>query len=203
MATSPLPRFQQDFFKVCGLIRSFLFFMAKTKAQKQETLTRLQDGFANAKSIVFVAFDGTTVQQVTSLRQKCEKDQVEYVVAKKTLMNLALKQAGYADVDTTSMPGSVAVAFSAQDEVLPVKLLAEMGKTVEALKLVGGIVDKKSVDVAMLKQLATLPSKQELLAKVVGSIASPLSGFVRVLAGPSRSFVCVLKALSEKKAKAV
>jgi len=173
--------------------------MAKTKEQKKRDITKIADLFQQAKATVFVDYKGLSVNEVEKLRKELRKNQVDYLVAKKTLTNIALEKAGIKDVDAKKMEGQLALAFSQEDEVTPAKLLYIFSQEHEALKLLGGFLEGKFQDNAQVTALAQLPSKQELLAKAVGSLQAPLSGLVNVLQGNLRSLVYVLKAISEAK----
>jgi len=176
--------------------------MAVTKAQKDEILKKLEENFAKAKAVYFAQNKGLAVKKVTDLRKKLHKEGVELVVAKKTLMKLAAKKNNLPDLSDEMMEGPIAAAFSFQDVIIPAKVLYDFSKENENLQLLGGVVEGKLLSKAEAKQLATLPSRQELLAKLVGSMKSPISGFHGVLAGVLRKLVYSLKAIHDKKAAA-
>lgn len=173
--------------------------MAKTKEQKKKTMEGLEDKFSRIKSAVFVNFTGLNVKDATALRRVLKKENVDYGVAKKTLLKLALEKTGHEGIEPKKFDGEIAVAFGYEDEIMPAKLLNQFRAQHEALKIIGGILEKKFIDAARVLELANIPGKQELLAKLVGSINSPVSGFVNVLAGNLRGLAQVLKAMSEKK----
>lgn len=173
--------------------------MAKTKDQKKVEITNLTKKFKEAKGVVFVDYKGLTVKEVEELRKELRANEVDYYVAKKTLANIALKEAGQKDVDVKSMEGQLAISFGLKDEVLPATLLYKFAKTHESLKLLGGIVENQYLGQPEIMSLAQMPSKQELLAKMVGSISAPLTGFVQVLKGNLNSLVYALKAIADKK----
>ena len=104
------------------------------------------------------------------------------------------------DFNPDSMDGSYAMACGLEDEVAPAKMLADFAKKHEALKILGGILEGKTVDKTAIGFLAKLPSKPELLAKLVGSLQSPISNMVNVLAGNLRGLVQVLNAYQKSKA---
>lgn len=152
-----------------------------------------------AKSAVFVDLHGLTVEQMTELRRALRKRGVKTRVAKKTLVVLAGKKNDF-QIEKSSLTGQIAVAFSLTDEIAAAQELYKLGKKNEKIKLVGGIFEGKVVDMALINQVAQLPSKEELLAKLVGSMMSPISGFHGVLHGTLRGFVQVCKQISEKTA---
>jgi len=177
--------------------------MALSKAKKSYALTRLNEKFATTKSVIFLDIKGLKVKEMEELRRECKKDDAECVVAKKTLITLAMKNAGIEDINVRGIEGEMAAVFSYGDEVAPAKSLAKFAKSHDALKLRAGLlmsspVGERGIDAAGVARFAQLPSKHELLAKMVGSLASPLRGLVGVTSGVPRSFVQVLKAVSEK-----
>ncbi len=127
---------------------------------------------------------------------------MDVVVAKKTLIRLSIKNHQLPDPSAEAMEGAVAAVFSYGDVVAPARLLHEFSKENENLQLLGGIVDGKFLSKVEAKQLALLPSREVLLAKLVGSMKAPISGFHGVLSGVMRKFVYGLKAVHDKKASA-
>jgi len=172
--------------------------MPKTRQQKEEAVKQLTQQLSEAKSLVLMSFSGLPVSDVNELRSKCREQGVEYLVAKRTLLKRALEESGVT-LDMDKMGGSVALAFAFEDEVSGPKIVNEFSKVHEALKVVGGALEGKEITVEAVINLAQLPSKEELIAKVVGTIAAPLSGFVNVLQGNLRNLVYVLSAIQEKK----
>lgn len=173
--------------------------MAKTRQQKEVALKNFGEKLSTAKSSVFVNFDGLKVKEIEELRKKCRQEKVDYIVAKKTLMRLGFKEAGINDVDPKTFNKGVATILSYDDEVAPARIIQGYAKGHEALYAVGGILEGKFVGREKVIELAKLPSRLELLAKVVGSIKAPVSGFVNVLSGNLRNFVCVLNAIKDTK----
>lgn len=175
--------------------------MAITKAKKEEVLKKLEEKFSNAKSVYFTDFKGMTVKDLHSLRGKLREQNVEYVVAKKTLIQLAAKNNNLSEIPKDIMQGSVGTVFSYDDEISGIKTIHEFSKKVENIKILGGVLDGKFLDMNEALQLAQLPSRDELLAKLVGSIKAPISGFHGVLHGVIRSFVGTLHAYSNEKSQ--
>lgn len=175
--------------------------MPKSKIQKQEIFRDLNERIKKSKSIVFAGFNALGVKDNEMLRSKLREENSEYYVAKKTLLNLALQE-NKVEVDINSLEGKVAAVFSYEDEVASAKILGNFLKDKEkATKVVflGGVLDGKFLSRVQVEALSKLPAKQELYAKLVGSLNSPISGFVNVMAGNLRSLVTVLKAVAEKK----
>ena len=174
--------------------------MAVTKAQKGEILKKLEENFAKAKAVYFAQNKGLEVKKVTALRKKLHKEGAELMVAKKTLMKIAAKKNNLPDLSDEMMEGAVAAAFGFGDLVSPAKVLYDFSKENENLQLLGALLEGKLLSKAEAKQLATLPSRKELLAKLVGSMKSPVTGLHGVLAGVLRKFVYGMKAVHDKKA---
>ncbi len=172
--------------------------MAKTKQQKKEALEKISSKLKEAKGIVFSSFTGLTVSQMEELRGKLREENSELIVAKKTLLKKSLQEAGQEDVPVEEFSGGVSMVVG-DDEVAPAKVVAEFAKKNEAVEFYGGILEAKYIDENKVKELAKLPSKQELLAKMVGSMKAPISGFANVLSGNLRNLVYVLNAIKDKK----
>ncbi len=175
--------------------------MPKTKIQKQVISRDLSEKIKRSKSIIFAGFNAFGVKDNENLRDQLDKENGEYYVAKKTLLNLALKENNI-EVDTKSLDGKVAAIFSYEDEVASAKILGNFRKDkekAEKIFFLGGILDGKFLNKSEVEALSNLPSKTELYAKLVGSLNAPISGFVNVMAGNLRGLVTVLKAIGEKK----
>jgi large subunit ribosomal protein L10 len=176
--------------------------MPKSKVQKQEILRSLEKKIGEAKSIIFAGFNALGVKDNEALRDKLGREQGEYYVAKKTLLTLALKNKGLDSLDTKTLDGKIAAVFSYGDEVAAAKVLDTFRQDKEKadkLYFLGGILEGKLLSKEDVEALAKIPSRQELYAKLVGSINAPVSGFVNALAGNLRNLVNVLKAIEEKK----
>lgn len=143
--------------------------MPKTRQKKEQDIKSYIEKIGQSKGLVFANFDGLKVKDIEALRKQCRENGVDYVVVKKTLMKLAFQQANIA-VDPKTFQNGVASVIGYQDEVAPAKIIGQFAKTHEALKPIGGILEQQFIDAAKVIELSKLPSKQELLAKVVGSI---------------------------------
>lgn len=172
--------------------------MAKTKAQKSTDLQRLTDAFKTSKGAVFVDYKGITVKNADKLRRSAEKNCVTYIVAKKTLINIAARANGL-DINAKKMDGNIAVAFGA-DEVGAAHVVATMGAEIEQIKILGGTLERKFIEAAHVRILAALPSKQELLARLARVLSAPRVGLVTTLSGITRGFVTALHQIESKKA---
>lgn len=174
--------------------------MAKSRAKKEQEVQAFVDGMSQSKATIFVRFSGIPVKKEQELRTALKKDGNEYAAIKKTLLKLAfsgLKQ-NVDELGDTS--GSIAAAFGTGDEVSVAKALYTFAKAEEGMELIGGFYNGAIISKSEVEALATLPSKEELVAKVVYLIGHPLRGLVQVMNGPDRGLVQVLSALQEKKA---
>jgi large subunit ribosomal protein L10 len=172
--------------------------MAISRTQKEELMQELIDKFKRAQSVVFAEYRGLTVKDIGKVRSELRAQGVEYKVAKKTLLRLAAKEAGLGDIPTEYMEGPISAVFSFDDVVTGPKIIHTLGKELEGLKLMGGVMGNQILSPKEANQLAQLPSRTELLAKLVGSMKAPISGFHGVLHGTIRQFVGTLQAVVDK-----
>lgn len=174
--------------------------MQQTKQQKEALVSEVADKIKGSKALVFANFKGVSVKDITAIRRELRKSGSSWQVLKKTLLNIALKDAGV-EVDARALDGQVGVAFS-QDEVAAAKVIADFQKANKdvTLTIEGGALGAKSLSANEVKALAKLPSQDELRAKLVGTLQAPIAGFVRTLSANLSGLVQVLKAIEEKKA---
>lgn len=173
--------------------------MAKSKTQKTEALQTLVDNMKASKSMVFANYQGLKMKESEELRKLCRDGQVTYISTKKTLVQKALVDAGFADAHVQDFDGAIAVAFGTVDEVAPAQIIAEFAKKHTTVKIFGGVLEGAFIDGSKVTALSLLPSKQQLLGQLVGTLNAPISGFVNVLAGNIRGFVTVLSAIKDQK----
>jgi len=167
-----------------------------TKQEKQEIVEELADKFSRQKAAVFSDYSGLTTEQIRGLKIKLREQGIDYQVAKKTLIDLALEKAGFKEIKARRLPGQVAVIFGYGDEVAPARLAYNFSKSNKSFKILAALVQGKFLEEEAALSLAKLPSKQELLAKLVGGIAAPLSGIACVLQGNLRKLIYILEAKS-------
>ncbi len=174
--------------------------MSLLRQKKEEEVEKLAEKFTKSKAVVFVSYKGLKVAEAEKLRRALKAERSEYRVAKKTLLDVAVKKAGLPESGITNLEGQIGIAFDYEGETGALKVVDSTIKGgVKVLNIVGGIVEGKVFDTAAMKQLAALPGKQELRAQVVGVLAAPLRGFLSVLNGNTVGLINVLKAQSEKK----
>jgi len=172
--------------------------MAKTKQQKEQVFKGLKNKIADSNSLVISTFSNLTVNEDQNLRGQLRKENVSYEVAKKTLLKKAFSDNKVHGLPESELLGNISVATS-QDEVAGAKILSKFAKGRENFKIIGGILNQVWVDANKIAELAKLPSKLELIAKTVGTIKAPLTGFVNVLSGNTRGLVNVLNAIKNSK----
>ncbi|HVQ44794.1 MAG TPA: 50S ribosomal protein L10 [Candidatus Saccharimonadia bacterium] len=176
--------------------------MAISREAKEQAVAKLSDDLGRIKLAVMTDYRGLTVREVEELRGALRTEGISYRVTKNTLLRLAAKNnPALGDIAPTSFTGPMALAMGFDDEVAPARVIFQYAKTHQALEIVGAITaDGQVLSAAQVKALATLPTREQLIAQVVGTIAAPLTGFVGVMSGNVRSIINVLNALSEAKA---
>jgi large subunit ribosomal protein L10 len=176
--------------------------MAISREAKEQAVDQLTGDLGRIKLAVMTDYRGLKVPEIEELRATLRSSGMTYRVTKNTLLRLALSgNEQYGDLDPSSFTGPMALAMGFDDEVAPAKVIFQYAKTHDALEIVGAITgDGKLLSAAEVKALAQLPSREQLIAQVVGTIAAPLTGFVGVMAGNVRSIINVLNALSEARA---
>jgi len=172
--------------------------MSKTKVQKAEQIEELAEKLTTQKAVVLAEFSGLAMEDLTNWRKEIRAQGASLRVVKNTLLTKAAEQVGIKNLNVSKVGRQLAMA-TGSDEVILAKLVSKFAKSSgDKVKIFSGIIDKQLTAADIIMQLASLPSREELLAKLVGSMASPMSGFVRVLNGPLQGFYNVVKALSSK-----
>ena len=181
-------------------MQTFLFpsGMPFTRAQKQKIIEGLQEKMSRQKTLVFIDIKGLKVKEMSLLKKKLKEVDANLQVIKKTLFNLVCKERGII-VNPKELPGQLALVFGFGDEVMPAKTVHQFAESHMALKIIGGYFEKNPLSAQDMINVGRLPSKQELLAKMVGSISAPISGFANVLQGNIKGLVLALNATRETK----
>ena len=170
---------------------------------KAAVVEEMKEKLQSAQGAVFVGFSGLTVADVTKLRRKFREGGVEYKVIKNTLTRIAADELGYNALDAI-LEGPTAIAYSTEDAVAPAKILKEFIKETktEALTVKAGLADGQVIDVAAVDALASLPSREELLAKLMATMNEPIAKFVRTLNEVPARFVRTVAAVRDAKEQA-
>ncbi|MHC6178367.1 50S ribosomal protein L10 [Clostridium sp. JNZ X4-2] len=154
--------------------------MGKNREIKEAKVREIKEKMEKAQSIIFAKYQGLTVEEDTKLRKNLREAGVEYKVYKNTLATLAAKQLGF-DKTESVFSGPISIAFGYDDPAAPARVLNDFSKTHNMLELKGGIVQGEMFDLDKVKYLATIPPKDVLIAKLLGSFKAPLSNFVYLL----------------------
>jgi large subunit ribosomal protein L10 len=161
----------------------------------------LKEKIAKAKSIVFADYLGLKADEINELRSQLAKQDTEVEVSKNTLLKIALREQGHDDESLDKdLKGPTAAFFSYSDAIAPIKTIVEFAKNLELPKVKSAFVEGKYNNAQQVEVLSTLPSKEQLLAQVVGGLKSPITGFYGVMSGVQRKFVYALNAVKEQKA---
>lgn len=153
--------------------------MAKVEL-KQPIVQAIVDDITGAESVVLVDYRGLTVAQDTELRKQLREAGIIYKVCKNTMMKRAFEGTEFAALEE-HLEGPSAIAISKDDATAPARILCKFAKDAKALELKGGVVEGTVYDVAGLTELAKIPSREELLSRLLGSMQSPITNFARVI----------------------
>lgn len=172
-----------------------------TKAFKAEKIDAVKEKIEKAKVILVTENKGLSVAKITELRRNLQKENGDFMVVKNTLAKLALKGTEFEPVSEL-LTGAVVLAFGYEDQVAPAKVLATFTKdklNASKLEIKGGCLDNKLLSDKEVKDLSQLPSKEELLAKILGSINSPASGIANATNGVLRALVYAMDQVAKQK----
>lgn len=153
--------------------------MAKVEL-KQPIVEEISNHIKDAQSVVLVDYRGLTVEQDTRLRKACRENGVVYKVYKNTMMNFAFKGTVFEGL-TPYLEGPSAAVISTTDATAPARVIGKFAKEADALEIKGGVVEGIVYDAAGIASIASIPSREELLSKLLGSIQSPIANFARVM----------------------
>lgn len=153
--------------------------MAKIEL-KQPVIAEISENIKDAKSVVLVDYRGLTVEQDTELRKQLREANVIYKVYKNTMMNFAFKDTDFAQL-ADQLEGPSAIAISKEDATAPARVIVNFAKKAEKLEVKAGVVEGALYDANGIKELSKIPSREELLSKLLGSIQSPITNFARVI----------------------
>ena len=172
--------------------------MLLKRAEKEQLVTQMAGDLAEKKSILLINYQGLKVKEIQDLKKKLREQGIDFQIVKNTLFKIALKKADLS-VEDSLLDQPVAIVWGAADEVTPAKLTVEFGKTAEKLTIIGGIINGAYVDIDMIKKLAALPGREELYAKLVGTLNAPMYRLVNALQGNLRSLVYILDQYQKSK----
>lgn len=168
-------------------------------ATKEALVAEIKDRFNASEAVIMADYRGLSVKQMQTLRNKVREVGGDIKVYKNSLTEIAIRELALPSMDEY-LGGPTAFVFIESDPVAPAKALTAFAKENDALQIKGGFVQSQIVDAEGVKAIASLPSREELLAKLLGTMLNPLTGTVRVLSGPARAFVTVVDAIAKQKA---
>ena len=154
--------------------------MAKGEELKKPIVEEIQSCIKDAKSVVVVDYRGLTVEQDTELRKELRANNVTYKVYKNTMINFAIKDTEFESI-APYLEGPTAIAVSKEDATAPARVICKFAKSAPKLEVKGGVVEGTGYDAAGIAKVAAVPSREELLGKLLGSIQSPITNLARVL----------------------
>lgn len=171
------------------------------RPEKVAMIAELKATMVNAKGVVLTDYRGIKVAQDTKLRRKMREAGIQYSVIKNNMASIAAKEVGIEGLDDF-LKGPLAMVSSDKDPVAPAKLITDFIKENRIMEIKGGLVEGKVIDADAVKELANLPSKEVLLARLLGSMQAPITGLVTVLQGNIRNLVYALEEIRKQKESA-
>lgn len=169
-----------------------------TKSQKEKIVDDLAKKFAEEKIVIFSKIHKIPLQRLDDLRRKLKKIGAELKIAKKTLMKRAVEIAGLA-LDPKKLEGEVGIIFGYENQVETAKIVQKFKKENDTLQILAGLLDKKIISGADVVALAKLPSREQLLAMLAGTLVAPIRNLLNVFQGNQRKLVVVLTKIKDKK----
>ena len=169
----------------------------KILEQKKQLVAALAADLKESCTGVIVNYKGINVADDTKLRKQLREAGSTYKVVKNTMLKRALDEAGIEGLDGV-LEGTTAIAYNKEDYVVSAKILSEFAEKSKTFELKAGFVDGNALDAAGVKELAALPPKEVLVAKALGGLNAPITGFVTVLNGTLKGLVVALNAIAEK-----
>lgn len=176
----------------------FNLIMPLSRQKKQEIINDLKEKISRQKAMVFVDFSGLKIKEVSVLKKKLNQSDSLFKVSKKTLLKIALKNLDSSlSQKVSELKGELGVVFGFKDEMSPAKTVYSFSLGNEKLKILGGFFEGKFIGKETVNELAQIPTREELLARVVGSISAPVSNLVNVLQGNIKGLVRVLSLIKQ------
>lgn len=168
---------------------------------KEQLVAEIKERFNASEAIIMVDYRGLSVKQMQALRGKMRETGSELKIYKNSLTEIAIRELALPNMDEY-LAGPTAFVFIAEDAAPPAKALSAFAREHKALELKGGLVQNQVVNAEGVKAIATLPSREELIAKLLGTMQNPIVGFARVLNGPVEAFARTVQAVADQQAAA-
>jgi large subunit ribosomal protein L10 len=170
-------------------------------AQKEQLVEEIKDRFNDSGAVLLADYRGLSVKQLEQLRVKLREAGAELTIYKNSLTEIAMRELALPSM-AEYLSGPTAFIFGGEDPVAPAKVLTQFAKENKALELKVGLVENQVVDANGVKAIATLPSREELIAMLLRTMLNPIVGFARVLNGPTEAFARTVQAVADQKAAA-
>lgn len=170
----------------------------KSRTEKEQAITEFAEGIGKATNAFLIDFKGITVPQVTELRRQVRETGSSYIVVKNTLALIAVKESELKKLES-EFTGMTAVAYNTTDAVALAKALTRFAKDVPAVQFKGAMLDGQIVPAAEIQNIANLPTREELIAKLLFLMQSPIRGLVTVLQANIRNVAVVLNQIAKQK----
>ena len=170
-------------------------------AKKQDQVVEIKDRLASAETVIMADYRGLTVKEMSQLRANMRDLGVEVKVYKNTLAQIAVRELELPNMDSL-LEGPTAFVFAEGDPVASAKALTAFMKEHKALEIKGGFVQNAIVDADGIKAIATLPSREELIAKLMGTMVNPVRGFMSMCNAPAGALARAMQAVADQKAAA-
>lgn len=175
--------------------------MPNTK--KQASLKTLSASIKDFDVVVFTDYSGLTHKELESIRSKVKEAHGDYQIVKNSLLKLALAEGGRSQNDNTDLTGPTAVILATEHNLAPLRILYDAAKENDKLKIRGGVWKTDAIDVQKVKRLATLPSREQLIAQLLGQLKTPTTKLVLTLKNPLTKLAIALSQIKEQKAALV
>jgi len=169
--------------------------------EKQTTVAEIKEMINGSEAIIMTDYRGLTVKEISELRRNLRAVGGEMRVYKNRLTEIALREMALPEMDEL-LTGPTAFVFVGEDPVAPAKALSDFAKKHQALEVKGGFVQNQLLDAAGIKAIASLPSREELIAKLMGVTLNPIRGFMAMANAPAGALARVIKAVADQKAAA-
>lgn len=167
------------------------------RQEKVELVQEIKEKLSSSSSSILIDYKGITVEEANELRKECREAGVDYKVYKNTLVTIAARELGLEELEP-HLVGPTAIAFGIEDPVAPAKVLSANIDKFKKMEFKAGVLEGEIIDKDAIEALAKLPSKEELIAKVLGSLNAPIYGMASVLSGTIRSLLYALNGIVEQ-----